>query len=151
MLKAPKNTFEELYSNVSFMTLTLKIIHIPCKQFLVGTIFSLQNNTHQLQYITAQKEACIYSWNRGYSSGKEDAINVVSRVPFSSIILQTRQTFVPQISTKLTLNNQDGQTALQVTGKVCVFDFGVNCPFKQGTVPLKDTFFESDQETHMMV
>lgn len=27
-------------------------------------------------------------------------------------------------------NNPDGQKAVQVRGKICIFDFGVNCPFK---------------------
>ena len=57
-----------------------------------------------------------------------------SRAPFSPIILERREKSLQLISPKQGTNSQnylDGQIALQVRGKQCIFDCGVNCPFKE--------------------
>lgn len=60
-------------------------------------------------------------------------LSAASRVQCSSIMFKRRQTTLRLISPKLCnphQNNLDGWIEWQVKGKMCNFDFGVNCPFK---------------------
>lgn len=63
------------------------------------------------------------------------ALITTGQVQSTSIPLEQRLTSLQPISQKLTCNshqnNLDGQITLQVGGKICISDFGVNCSFKE--------------------
>ena len=79
--------------------------------------------------------------NRVMISGKRHywyfcgAVTTTLGAPYGPIILEKMQKYLWPISQKLGNSHQnylDGQIVLQVRGKICIFDYGVNRPFKLG-------------------